>query len=124
MQCDGLNGQEKSTTEIVQQQGSMTAPTEDNCTREREELLHQEDGTSGSTVEAATTSKEDLEVDSEWKERLKHCLPDLLAALRPSLFLDQLRDSNLLSQEEHTHLQEESLSETDRSNILVSTILP
>ncbi|XP_062498774.1 uncharacterized protein LOC134176113 isoform X2 [Corticium candelabrum] len=119
-QCDGLNGQEKSMTESVQdQQGSMTAPTEDNCTREREE-----DGTSGSTVEATTTSQEDLEVDSEWKERLKHCLPDLLAALRPSLFLDQLRGSNLISQEEHTDLQEKSLSETDRSDTLVSFILP
>ena len=125
MQCDGPTGQEKSTTETVQeQQGSMTAPSEDNCSREREELLQQEDGTSGSTVEAATTSKEDLEVDSEWKELLKHCLPDLLAALRPSLFLDQLRGCNLLSQEEHTDLQEESLSETDRSDRLVSTILP
>ena len=111
-------------TEIVQQQGSTPDPTEDNCSREREELLQQEDWTSGSTVEAATTSQEDLEVDSEWKELLKHCLPDLLAALRPSLFLDQLRGSSLLSQEEHTDLQEDSLSETDRSDRLVITILP
>ncbi|XP_062510250.1 uncharacterized protein LOC134186336 isoform X3 [Corticium candelabrum] len=118
-QCDGLNGQEKSMTEVVQhaQQASTTAPTEDNCTREREELLQQKDGTSGSTVEATTPSKE--EVDSEWKQRLKHCHSDLIAALRPCLFLDHLRGSNILSQEEHTELQEEAVSETDRSDRLL-----
>ena len=63
------------------------------------------------------------EAGSHW-DQLKPRHPDIIKQLRPSLFLNELRADGLLTREECLQLQQESMSEADRSDMLVSTMLP
>ena len=62
-------------------------------------------------------------MESQW-ERLRPCRTDLINELRPCLLLDKLREHDLLTREQYLELQNKSMSEAERSDMLVSTILP
>ncbi|XP_062506418.1 uncharacterized protein LOC134182991 [Corticium candelabrum] len=120
-QSDEIKQKENSATESMQEE-RMTASAKDTFMKEGEEPIQEEVGnTSRSTVEATASSLE--EMDSQWEEQLKHCSADVIAALRPTLLLDHLRAFKLLSPDEHRELQQMP-SEAERSERLVSTILP
>lgn len=66
------------------------------------------------------------ETDPEWAELLRTGMLglDVVAALRPSLMLDRLRAAGLITLAEQRQLQQEGLTDNDRSQVLLKDILP
>ena len=120
--CDVLRtteGQKHILSEVLQiksmEESSVTC-------KEIEKVPQQKVSNSNkSTVEAHASSL--AEVESQW-ESVGPCLPDLTNELRPCLLLDELRENGLLTREQYIELQNKSMSEAERSEMLVSTILP
>ncbi|XP_062507850.1 uncharacterized protein LOC134184229 isoform X2 [Corticium candelabrum] len=84
-----------------------------------EEETQGQDQVRHQNVEALTSSL--AEKESQW-EKLTRSHPDVLSALRPSLFLDRIRAAGILNQQEHQELQNKSLTERDRSHRLVNIL--
>jgi hypothetical protein len=62
--------------------------------------------------------------NTEWEELVIPHFPALLAELKPSLLLHHLRAAHLLTSAEYDQLLEKSMTEEDRSQKLLNTILP
>ena len=72
----------------------------------------------------APSGSQQGEPASGWEELVSACPTAMLASLRPTLLLDHLRLSGLLTAEEYKELQQRSFTENERSQRLLHVILP
>ena len=76
------------------------------------------------SVAGEATETLETQGDAQWEELLVPHFTGVVEALRPSILLDHLRESRLLTREEYEELQDGRLLEVDRSRKLLNSILP
>ena len=86
----------------------------------------QRDGPNESVARKAheVAARLDTMGDAQWEELVTPHFPAIIDALRPSLLLDHLRATFLLTRTEYDQLQDETMTEKARSRKLVNTFLP
>ena len=76
------------------------------------------------SVAGEATETLETQGDAQWEHLLVPHFAEVVEALRPSILLDHLRASYLLTREEYEEFQDGRLLEVDRSRKLLNSILP